>query len=265
MGSDPYAAQGQSYSEAPPDPQQAAIIDKKSDPWYTCWGILHGSTEDAMRRMRLVNVCNALLLMVCGVLMMIQPNLYVGFQFGILAVNFYLCCGGLTLCCFELRVNTILIPLRRNCGFLFQYTGRFLMLLVLGTFMMSVALFLPAGWNVLYGIVAACTMLNALFNACVIYRHPGISAGGDISQAEHFAKGADTLATQAGAQYVANNPELATKAMEHGVQYAQNNPEQAASMAQSAMAASAGGGGYGSAGGGTAGNPFGGQQVANAW
>ena len=214
-----------------------------------------------MSRMRIVNLGNAVCLLTTSILMMIQANLYIGFQLGILAVNFYLCAGGCALCCFELRVNTFLIPMRRNCGFLFTYTGRLLMLVVLGTFQLSMAMSLnSAGWGVLYGIVAAVTLLNAVFNGCVIYRHPGINSQGDIRRSEGaFAKGADSYATSAATNYVANNPDLVDKAVEHGVQYAKENPEQAAKVASSAMSS---GGGYGSGG---AGNPFGGGEVANAW
>jgi len=123
--------------------------------------VANASVPTLVWTLRIVNILNACLLCVAGVLVFVFDTLDVL----LVLSSLYIIAFSLLLLCFEiLQIRMFQLMIFRNFGFMFSPAGRILFFLFIGT--------LAFGIGTL-GIVAGCvTAANVIFNTYVLCKNP---------------------------------------------------------------------------------------------
>lgn len=177
------------------------------------------STTKLTRTLRLVNLCNGIILILLGVLVFVTGLMSVSFTS--VTVSAYVVFFGTLLSCLECNLSFLSSRFKRNFGFMFSYLGRTGFIVFSGTMALSMA-------NIPGYLVGAATMLNGIFNGYIICVHPAFKSG------ELSAKG-DPYGGYTGGEgemlsYLRSKPELATKAGAAAAAFAKENPGAAMSV-----------------------------------
>lgn len=170
--------------------------------WFRISGF---NFTEASGFIRLTNLINAVLIIpvsVLGALAAItNPVTFINtFIFSVILFMF-----GSILCCFELRFGYFENDIKKYFGFMFTYIGRTLFLTYISLFIF--ALINDSAFIIIVGIY---TLLNALLNCFVIYRHGNLLA--DPTQTY-------TTADDIAKNYAKDNPEMAQQAFTSGMNF----------------------------------------------
>ena len=87
-------------------------------------------------------------------------------------VAFYVYCFALLLCCYETHITTLAEIIARNFGFLYNWKGRMVFLLLVAFLCISLDSCGGESCGVAGRIAAVFIVINTLFTTFVVFRHP---------------------------------------------------------------------------------------------